>query len=341
MVIRSLVATGRAASRLRESMLRAVVPRLMRACFKRAPSLWIDEVIANLPPQGLEPGRAAQLIGSFVPRLMRACFKRAPSLWIDEVIANLPPQGLEPGRAAQLILLASGSLGPRTATDELVAACENAVGGKMHYSQEGEDIVLLRMLGDKRNGFFVDVGAYHATRFSNTYALYRRGWRGVNIDATPGSAASFEALRPEDTNIESAVYDRPGRLTLHAFDESALNTFDAELAAHYVSLGCAPRGATEITARPLSAILDEYVPAGQSIDLLSIDVEGSELAVLRSNDWTRYAPEIVIVEVLDTQLTDLHCHPSIVFLADRGYLAVSRLTNSIILRRRSDACAAS
>ena len=54
------------------------------------------------------------------------------------------------------------------------------------YSQEGEDIVLKRIFGDKKNIFYVDVGAHHPKRFSNTYLLYKKGAKGINIDASPG-----------------------------------------------------------------------------------------------------------------------------------------------------------
>jgi len=51
------------------------------------------------------------------------------------------------------------------------------------YSQEGEDLILLRIFEKKRIGFYVDVGSHHPFRFSNTYLFYRLGWRGINIDA--------------------------------------------------------------------------------------------------------------------------------------------------------------
>ena len=47
--------------------------------------------------------------------------------------------------------------------------------GKLSYSQEGEDVVLRRIFGENKNGFYVDVGAHHPIRFSNTYLFYRLG----------------------------------------------------------------------------------------------------------------------------------------------------------------------
>src|SRR5689334_5444047 len=74
------------------------------------------------------------------------------------------------------------------------------------FAQEGEDLVRASFFEGRRNGFFVDVGAHHPKRFSNTYHFYLfRERRGINIDATPGSMTAFRRARPEDINIEAAV----------------------------------------------------------------------------------------------------------------------------------------
>jgi hypothetical protein len=79
--------------------------------------------------------------------------------------------------------------------------------GPVHlsYAQEGEDMVLRRIFEDQPLGFYVDVGAHHPVRFSTTYFFYRRGCRGINIDATPGSMDAFRRLRPRDINLEVAI----------------------------------------------------------------------------------------------------------------------------------------
>lgn len=59
-----------------------------------------------------------------------------------------------------------------------------------------EDLIFHRLFDYRRNGFFVDVGAHSPTRFSNTMALYLRGWRGFNVDAMPGSMTPFRRLAP-------------------------------------------------------------------------------------------------------------------------------------------------
>ena len=78
------------------------------------------------------------------------------------------------------------------------------------YSLQGEDMVLKELFADKNQGFYVDVGAHHPFRFSNTYLFYKKGWRGINIDAMPRSMELFDKFRPRDINIECGVASNGG-----------------------------------------------------------------------------------------------------------------------------------
>ena len=131
------------------------------------------------------------------------------------------------------------------------------------YAQEGEDMILIRLLEGQRSGFYVDVGAHHPFRFSNTFRFYLRGWRGINIDPNPEASRLFASKRRRDTNLQMGVSDLPGSLAYHRFDESALNTFDAELAAHrQANTAYRLVGIDSVEVRRLDAVLDEYLPAG-------------------------------------------------------------------------------
>lgn len=200
--------------------------------------------------------------------------------------------------------------------------------GRTSYAQEGEDLVLERIFGGAKQGFYVDVGAHHPLRFSNTYLLHRRGWRGINIDAMPGSMDSFRRLRPSDINVESAVALQDARLTYHVFKERALNTFDKDLAEQYVKSGLAVVSRLEVRARPLADLLGEHLPAGQGIDLLTVDVEGLDLDVLRSNDWQRFRPRVLIVEELRQSPGGANAAVRD-FLTGLGYAEFARTYNSV------------
>lgn len=127
-----------------------------------------------------------------------------------------------------------------------ISLFSSRVYSKPSYSQEGEDRLLDRYFGNRANGFFVDVGAHHPHRFSNTYLFYKRGWRGINIDAMPDSMKAFKSMRPRD-------------------------------------------------------------------------VEGRDLDVLKSNDWQRYRPEIILVESITGDLDSIASDASAQFLNSAGY----------------------
>jgi FkbM family methyltransferase len=197
----------------------------------------------------------------------------------------------------------------------------------LSFSQEGEDGLLLRIFERQQEGFYVDVGAHHPQRFSNTYRFYLRGWRGINVDPLPGSKAKFDALRDRDINLEIGVASEPSALTYYSFEEPALNTFDPEVAKSRKSPLLEK---LRIPVYPLKQILSEYLPPGATIDFLSIDVEGLDLAVVRSNDWTKYRPSYVLAEALgmrdvrDVQQTELHA-----FMEHVGYSFFAKTMNTL------------
>lgn len=165
----------------------------------------------------------------------------------------------------------------------------------LSFSQEGEDGVLQRLFERKPVGFYVDVGSHHPQRFSNTYRFYLRGWTGINVDPLPGSKARFDALRRRDINLEIGVAAQPGELTYYCFKEPALNTFDPKIA---ITRESPLISADQVRVLRLSDVLDQHVKPGQKIDFLSVDVEGLDIQVLRSNDWRRYRPSYVLAEAL-------------------------------------------
>lgn len=62
----------------------------------------------------------------------------------------------------------------------------------------GETSIIYKFFYDVNDGYFVDIGAYDPISISNTLPLYIKGWRGINIEASPERYNNFLALRPED-----------------------------------------------------------------------------------------------------------------------------------------------
>lgn len=144
-----------------------------------------------------------------------------------------------------------------------------------------------------RKGFYVDVGAFSPCRFSNTYFLYRQGWRGITIEPNAGAAWPFRCMRRRDIHLSCAVGKTDGLITFQHRGYSALNQVVAE---DCIGVGDPRAKVVTVPCKRLSTILDEQMPQGGSVDLLSIDCEGADLDVLESNNWERFPPGIVCVE---------------------------------------------
>jgi FkbM family methyltransferase len=160
------------------------------------------------------------------------------------------------------------------------------------WSQFGEDGFLHGFFFRQETGFYVDVGAFDPFRYSNTYAMYRRGWRGINIEPNPEAVALFRRHRGRDINLPIAISREEGTASFTV--DSACSGIDDDTHVYKDRNGGAPRIA--VKTRPLNAVLEEHVPKGTPIDFMSIDCEGHDRTVLESNDWSRFRPRVLLCE---------------------------------------------
>ena len=170
------------------------------------------------------------------------------------------------------------------------------------FSQLGEDIVLrsfldARMQDMDYRGFWVDIGAHHPSRFSNTKIFYDHGWCGINVDAMPTAIECFKRARPRDINVNVGIGEVPGKLEYFKFADFATNTFSREFAERIKAQGAKYIGSSMVQVITLRELLNQYLPKGQHIDFLSIDTEGLDIAILRSNDWMAYRPDFILIEI--------------------------------------------
>jgi len=203
------------------------------------------------------------------------------------------------------------------------------------YSQEGEDLILKRLFEKKPHGFFVDVGAHHPKRFSNTYLLYKKGWTGINIDPMPGSMKCFNSVRKKDINLEFGVGLKEEILDYYVFNDPALNGFSSEISEKRSNDNSIFKIEKKIQVNTyrLSTILDTYLPKNQVIDLLTIDVEGMDLEVLKSNDWDAYKPRYIIIEILSLNFSHIKEDEIYDFLTDHNYVIFAKTVNSVIFKK--------
>jgi FkbM family methyltransferase len=174
-------------------------------------------------------------------------------------------------------------------------------------------------------GFYVDVGAYDPIQLSNTYHFYKKGWRGINIDATPGLMKRFNDIRPNDINIECAVGAAGIEVDFFVYDMPAINSVSQRgLTYAKETFGSDPRTTVKVQSKPLSVLLDENIPSDvKEIDFMTIDVEGADEEVLRSNNWDKYRPKYLCVEEhVSSKLRD---SPISEFLTTMRYELVGRV----------------
>lgn len=202
------------------------------------------------------------------------------------------------------------------------------------FSQEGEDLLLRRIFENKlKRGFYVDVGAHHPKRFSNTYLFYKKGWKGINIDAMPGSMKLFNSVRPRDINIEVPISEKKEILTFYAFSEPALNTLSREYGEHRIlEEHNHLLFKKDIETESLERILDTYLPKDQNIDFLTVDVEGLDFEVLKSNNWNKYRPTVVVVEAYENSFIEVLNSEIYLFLNKLGYEIIAKTPNTVLYK---------
>lgn len=166
----------------------------------------------------------------------------------------------------------------------------------VYYSAFGEDAVVNALLGGKRDGFFVDIGAFHPEKYSNTnYFVRHKNWHGINVEPNPKNFKLFQKTRKKDVNLQCGIGPNTQPLEYFMFLDGLYNTFDKSVAEANRSAGIEQIDTLTIPIRTLVSVFEEYC-SDKQVDLLDIDVEGFDLEVLKTNDWTRFRPKVVMVE---------------------------------------------
>ncbi len=181
----------------------------------------------------------------------------------------------------------------------------------------------------------MDVGAHHPTWYSNTFWFYQQGWTGLNIDATPEVEALFTKTRPRDKFIQAVIGDG-NEVEFTDFSSHAYSGVTSSDIADRAAAGVSSTSTRRVKTVRLADVLNRQLPVGQPIDFMSVDVEGYELPVLQSNDWSIYRPRAVLVEVSNAvTLAEVCSSPVVSFLTGHGYTPLLR-TGLTVTFARSD-----
>ncbi len=194
---------------------------------------------------------------------------------------------------------------------------------QISYSQEGEDLILLNLLNRQKKGFYVDIGAFHPERFSNTKIFYDMGWSGINIEPNPDAKKRFDKKRSRDININCGVAGNLGEMIYYKFDDDALNSFSEDQVKRVISSGYKIISKNIVKTDSLENIFFAHISKETQIDFMTLDCEGMDLAVLKSNNWNLFSPKIIAVEIVSDFLA-LSNDECFIYLKSLGYRMVAK-----------------
>ena len=174
---------------------------------------------------------------------------------------------------------------------------------KFFYSFGGIDNLIQQIFKSQKKGIYIDIGCGHPIKNNNTYLLNKKGWSGINIDLDIDNIELFKIYRPKDINICAAISDEIKETDLFFYhSRSALNTIDKKTANYQKAKVTSIK---KIKTTTLNNVLGESIYNSSNIDFLSIDVEGSELSVLKNFNFHKFKPKVIVVEYLDLSLNKL------------------------------------
>jgi hypothetical protein len=194
-------------------------------------------------------------------------------------------------------------------------------GTNFSFAQFGEDLVassLLNALGVVKPSY-LDIGAWEPIKSNNTYLFYRRGGRGVLVEPNPARTPALHQKRSGDIVIEGGIgLDDTPFLDYYMLEEEQLNTFDKEQVEKLAKDGVALKGVVKMPMFPINRVMVEHF-GGVAPDFMSIDVEGLDLAILKTLDFDRFRPKVICAETIIT-FTLKHNTAVPEFLATKGYV---------------------
>lgn len=200
------------------------------------------------------------------------------------------------------------------------------LNGEVYFGQNKEDLVLAKYLTE-RKGAYVDIGAGWPIRGSNTFYFYKKGWVGHTIDPIKSNMKLHKLFRPRDCHIQALIGDVRRVVDFYIFDPYEYSTSNPEVVNSVEKLGQARLVKIQKLKMRRLDELQIYASPFQPT-LLSIDVEGNDLEVLKSINWNEYLPRVICIEILSDGSDS--AGEILDFLQNLDYAPVSRVSVSRI-----------
>ena len=159
---------------------------------------------------------------------------------------------------------------------------------KKSFSQFGEDLFIADFFANQKVGKYVDLGAFHPMRLSNTYLLYKKGWSGTNVDLNPIAIDLFNLARKNDDNICCLMAGKDNLLKNVYFEDwSAANSLTSNENLSEKK---------QMKTKTFESLINK------NFDFLNIDLEGHDYEILQTIDFKKFNPKLVCIEILENCL---------------------------------------
>jgi FkbM family methyltransferase len=198
------------------------------------------------------------------------------------------------------------------------------------YAHTGEDRIIEAILKPQIHepGFYVEVGCNEPVFISNTYSFYKKGWKGICIDANPAMIHKYAKKRPNDIAIAALVSNHIKERPYYIYTNNVLSSTELVKTDAQQDPGFKVEQTLTLTTQTLTNLLNKH-QAPTHFDFLSIDAEEHDFEVLQSLDLTLYQPKLIIVE--DESYSTQHAdqNPIRLYLQQHDYECIGHVLKNV------------
>ena len=169
---------------------------------------------------------------------------------------------------------------------------------KKSFSISSVDLIIGRLFSNFNCGIYLDIGCNHPIKYNNTYLLYKKGWKGINVDLDSESIKQFNLMRKNDHNVNALVTSKDNEeKDLYFYHKrSAINTISKVLAEKRENK---PKKIKKLKGVSINTIIENSPFRNEKINLLSIDIENYEFEALKEFNFAKYNIDVIVSEVTD------------------------------------------
>ena len=175
---------------------------------------------------------------------------------------------------------------------------------KKSFSISSVDLILERIFSNFKNGIYLDIGCNHPIKYNNTYLLFKKGWKGINVDLDKDSIKQFNLMRKNDHNVNVLITSKDNEeKDLYFYHKrSAINTISKDLAEKRQNK---PKKIKKLKGVSINTLIENSPFQNKKINLLSIDIENYEFEALKEFKFDKYNIDVIVSEVTDVESSKL------------------------------------